>query len=78
MRRDIDRIVRGHRQGGGDGPHASVTITRQNIDQVAEKHFPLCMRRTLRILRRDHHLKYEARVQLGSFLGNAGMEVTKT
>lgn len=76
MRRDIDRTLRGRHQEAGDDPRASIAITRETIDQVAEKHFPLCMRRTLHVLRRDHHLKYEARVQLVSFLGNAGMEVT--
>eukprot|EP00904_Undaria_pinnatifida_P005863 jgi/Undpi1/2406/HiC_scaffold_13.g05787.m1 len=77
VRRDIDQMVRGrYRLRGDDDNRASVAITRQNIDQVAEKHFPLCMRRTLRVLRQEHHLKYEARVQLVSFLCNAGMEVT--
>lgn len=70
-------MLGGRRQGGGDDPRASVAITRQTIDHVAEKHFPLCMRRMLQVLRREHHLKYEARVQLVSFLSNAGMEVTK-
>lgn len=60
----------------GDGTlRSSVSITSGNIDLVAETHFPLCMRRTLRVLRREHHLKYQARLQLVRFLANAGVEV---
>ena len=54
---------------------STVTITKDNIDSIAEKHFPLCMQRTLRVLRREHHLKYQARIQFVSFLANAGMDV---
>lgn len=54
---------------------SSVAITKDNIDDIAGRHFPLCMRRALSILRRDHHLKYQARIQLVDFLANAGMEV---
>ncbi|CAN0086975.1 unnamed protein product [Pylaiella littoralis] len=79
VRRAVDDLVcgGGGRSGGGrDGDNrSSATITRRNIDRVAAKHFPLCMRRTLRVLRREHHLKYQARLQLIAFLGNAGMEV---
>eukprot|EP00903_Cladosiphon_okamuranus_P013192 g12304.t1 len=76
VRSAIDTLVYGG-GGGGEGKdnRSSAVITRSNIDQVAAKHFPLCMRRTLRILRREHHLKYQARLQFVSFLGNAGMEV---
>lgn len=78
VRSAVDALVYG---GGGDSGgnniRSSAVITRSNIDQVAAKHFPLCMRRTLRILRREHHLKYQARLQFVSFLGNAGMEVRK-
>lgn len=76
VRRAVDSLVSGGWRHGRDADNRStVAITRKNIDQLAEKHFPLCMRRTLRILRREHHLKYQARLQLISFLGNAGMEV---
>ncbi|CAN0519956.1 unnamed protein product, partial [Ectocarpus sp. 8 AP-2014] len=76
VRRAVDSLVSGGGRRGLDADNRSMAIiTRKNIDQLAEKHFPLCMRRTLRILRREHHLKYQARLQLISFLGNAGMEV---
>eukprot|EP00752_Nemacystus_decipiens_P007128 g6384.t1 len=76
VRSAVDALVYGGSGGsGGDGNRSSAVITRSNIDHVAAKHFPLCMRRTLRILRREHHLKYQARLQLVSFLGNAGMEI---
>ncbi|CAM9595017.1 unnamed protein product [Ectocarpus sp. 12 AP-2014] len=75
VRRAVDSLVRGGRHGRDADNRSMAIITRKNIDQLAEKHFPLCMRRTLRILRREHHLKYQARLQLISFLGNAGMKV---
>ncbi|CAN0202750.1 unnamed protein product [Ectocarpus sp. 12 AP-2014] len=76
VRRAVDSLVSGGGRHGRDADNRSMAIiTRKNIDQLAEKHFPLCMRRTLHILRREHHLKYQARLQLISFLGNAGMEV---
>ncbi|CAM9689353.1 unnamed protein product, partial [Ectocarpus sp. 13 AM-2016] len=76
VRRAVDSLVSGGGRHGRDADNRSMAIiTRKNIDQLAEKHFPLCMRRTLRILRREHHLKYQARLQLISFLGNAGMKV---
>ncbi|CAN0025684.1 unnamed protein product [Ectocarpus sp. 4 AP-2014] len=76
VRRAVDSLVSGGgRRGLDEDSRSMAIITRKNIDQLAEKHFPLCMRRTLRILRREHHLKYQARLQLISFLGNAGMEV---
>lgn len=77
VRSAIDALVYGGGSGGSSGNdnRSSAVITRSNIDEVAAKHFPLCMRRTLRVLRREHHLKYQARLQFVSFLGNAGMEV---
>lgn len=62
---------------GYNGYRSVVPITRSNLDVVADTHFPLCMRRIVRMLRREHHLKYQARLQLVSFLVNAGMEVRR-
>ncbi len=77
VRKAVDAVVCGGGGSHGGDDRSSAVITRENIDQIAAKHFPLCMRRTLRILRREHHLKYQARLQLVSFLGNAGMEVRR-
>lgn len=79
VRSAVDALVYGggRSSGGSNDNRSSAVITRSNIDQIAAKHFPLCMRRTLKILRREHHLKYQARLQFVSFLGNAGMEVGK-
>lgn len=78
VRRDVDASVYG-RSGMGTRHDqvsaSSVMITKDNIDDIAGRHFPLCMRRALSILRRDHHLKYQARIQLVDFLANAGMGV---
>lgn len=45
------------------------------IDQVAEMHFPLCMKQLHRKLRENHHLKYDGRVQYRLFLKGAGFSV---
>ncbi|GMF19180.1 unnamed protein product [Phytophthora lilii] len=45
------------------------------IDRVAEKHFPLCMKQLHRKLRENHHLKYDGRVQYRMFLKGAGFSV---
>ncbi|CEG43179.1 dna primase large subunit-like [Plasmopara halstedii] len=45
------------------------------IDQVADMHFPLCMKQLHRKLRENHHLKYDGRVQYRLFLKGAGMSV---
>ncbi|CAH0493463.1 unnamed protein product [Peronospora farinosa] len=45
------------------------------IDHVAEKHFPLCMKQLHRKLRENHHLKYDGRVQYRMFLKGAGFSV---
>lgn len=69
----------GYRRGSGDDIvtyRQMVRINRHNIDDMASKHFPPCARRTLRLLRQEHHLKYQARLQLVSFLRNAGVEVS--
>lgn len=50
-------------------------ITPQDIDQVAERHFPLCMRQLHRKLRANHHLKYDGRVQYRLFLKGLGFSV---
>ncbi|KAH7474454.1 DNA primase large subunit [Phytophthora ramorum] len=45
------------------------------IDRVAQKHFPLCMKQLHRKLRENHHLKYDGRVQYRMFLKGAGFSV---
>ncbi|GMG17889.1 unnamed protein product [Phytophthora fragariaefolia] len=45
------------------------------IDNVAQKHFPLCMKQLHRKLRENHHLKYDGRVQYRMFLKGAGFSV---
>ncbi|KAF4040071.1 Eukaryotic and archaeal DNA primase large subunit [Phytophthora infestans] len=47
----------------------------KEIDRVAEKHFPLCMKQLHRKLRENHHLKYDGRVQYRMFLKGAGLSV---
>lgn len=53
-------------------------ITPQDIDHVAERHFPLCMRQLHHKLRANHHLKYDGRVQYRLFLKGLGFSVHET
>ncbi len=43
-------------------------IKAEQIDSLAKKHFPLCMRTLHENLLRDHHLKHFGRLQYGLFL----------
>jgi len=43
-------------------------VTAEMIDDLARKHFPLCMRMLHNNLREDSHLKHQGRLQYGLFL----------
>ena len=43
-------------------------IKAEMVDELAKKHFPLCMRTLHENLRKDHHLKHFGRLQYGLFL----------
>lgn len=53
--------------GASDAADAD-TITADMIDELAQKHFPLCMRNLHRELRATDHLKHFGRLQYGLFL----------
>lgn len=48
--------------GSGDDLKAEM------IDEIAKKHYPMCMKTLHERLRRDHHLKHFGRLQYGLFL----------
>lgn len=50
------------------GQTDSDELKAEQIDDLAKKHFPLCMRTLHSTLQRDHHLKYAGRQQYGLFL----------
>ncbi|KAL7093996.1 hypothetical protein ACP275_11G073700 [Erythranthe tilingii] len=50
-------------------------ISFKDIDQVAKKSFPLCMRHLFGKLKEDHHLKHGGRMQLGLFLKGVGLNL---
>ncbi|KZT11217.1 DNA primase large subunit [Laetiporus sulphureus 93-53] len=50
-------------------------ITADMIDDLARKHFPLCMRNLHETLRREHHLKHFGRLQYGLFLKVLGLSI---
>lgn len=69
-----------HRQYVGEdytdgGKGNNNMITPENIDQVASKSMPLCMRRLHTTLRKDHKLKHAGRQQYWLFLKGAGMSL---
>jgi DNA primase large subunit len=43
-------------------------IKAEMVDEIARKHYPLCMRNLHDNLKRDHHLKHFGRLQYGLFL----------
>lgn len=43
-------------------------IRADMIDDLARKHFPMCMRNLHENLKRDHHLKHFGRLQYGLFI----------
>jgi len=50
------------------GPGGASEIKAEMVDDLARKHFPMCMRSLHENLRRDHHLKHLGRLQYGLFL----------
>ena len=49
-------------------PDSGDAVTADMIDDLARKHFPLCMRMLHNNLREDSHLKHQGRLQYGLFL----------
>lgn len=43
-------------------------IRAEMVDELANKHFPMCMRNLHDNLKRNHHLKHFGRLQYGLFL----------
>ncbi|KAF9246220.1 DNA primase large subunit [Melanogaster broomeanus] len=50
-------------------------IRADMIDDMAKKHFPMCMRNLHECLVRDHHLKHFGRLQYGLFLKVLGLSI---
>lgn len=50
------------------GPGGSGEIRAEMVDDLAKKHFPVCMRSLHENLMRDNHLKHFGRLQYGLFL----------
>lgn len=57
------------------GPSTAGEIRAEMVDDLARKHFPMCMRSLHENLRRDHHLKHFGRLQYGLFLKVLGLSV---
>lgn len=53
-----------------------MSLSRQNLDAIAQQHFPLCMSEILHGLRKNHKLRHWGRIQLGMFLKSIGMKMT--
>ncbi|MFH4974670.1 hypothetical protein AB6A40_001379 [Gnathostoma spinigerum] len=58
-----------------DGKEHSKQLTRDMIDSLAVESFPLCMRRIHDCLRREHHIRHNARLQYGLFLKGIGLSL---
>ncbi|KAA6400167.1 MAG: DNA primase large subunit [Streblomastix strix] len=65
--------------GGSDIDGSALqTLTGENIDAFAQRSFPPCMLNMHNHLRKDHHLKYDARVQYGLFIKGCGMSLDES
>lgn len=51
----------------------SAKVSLSSLDLYARDHFPLCMKYVYGILKSNHHLKHESRLQLGLFLKGIGL-----
>ncbi|KAF8522232.1 DNA primase large subunit [Hysterangium stoloniferum] len=56
-------------EGSGDA------VTADMINDMSQKHFPLCMRNLHDTLRKDRHLKHYGRLQYGLFLKVIGLSI---
>ncbi|KAJ8961030.1 hypothetical protein NQ314_006012 [Rhamnusium bicolor] len=48
-------------------------INLDNINEIAKLHYPLCMKVIHDVLRKEHHLKYDCKMQYGIFLKCLGL-----
>ena len=68
----LDNLSQGFIAGIGSEWGASEStgegITAEMVDELAQKHFPMCMRNLHENLKRNHHLKHFGRLQYGLFL----------
>jgi len=55
--------------------NAGEGIRAEMVDELAHKHFPMCMRNLHENLKRDHKLKHFGRLQYGLFLKVLGLSV---
>lgn len=63
--------------GGATSSSPVDGITAEMVDEIARKHYPMCMRHLHEGLRRDRHLKHFGRLQYGLFLKVSFEKVTQ-
>ncbi|KAF9005580.1 eukaryotic and archaeal DNA primase, large subunit-domain-containing protein [Cyathus striatus] len=61
--------------GEASGSETTNEIKAEIVDELARKHFPLCMRALHESLRKDSHLKHFGRLQYGLFLKILGLSI---
>lgn len=76
----LDNLSQGFLAGvpsewSGMSTGSGTEITAEMVDDLAHKHFPLCMRNLHDSLRRDRHLKHFGRLQYGLFLKVLGLSI---
>lgn len=58
-----------------DGPASTGTVTASEVDNLVQRHAPLCMRNLSDNLKHDRHLKHDGRLQYGLFIKGMGLSV---
>lgn len=75
----LDNLSQGFIAGIGSEWGASEStgegIRAEMVDELARKHFPMCMRNLHENLKRNHHLKHFGRLQYGLFLKALGLSI---
>lgn len=57
---------------------ALLNITFDDLEDIYQEHYPLCMKHIHNVLKSNHHLKHDCRMQYGIFLKNLGLPLEDT
>eukprot|EP00668_Euglena_longa_P015317 GGOE01019384.1.p1 GENE.GGOE01019384.1~~GGOE01019384.1.p1 ORF type:complete len:549 (-),score=177.36 GGOE01019384.1:244-1758(-) len=74
----LDHVLENHdveARQAVDALDLGAKLDRRQIHEVAQVHFPLCMRHLDEHLKEDHHLKFSGRWQYGLFIKGLGLSM---
>jgi DNA primase large subunit len=74
----LDHVLENHDadpHATGEAVEPGARLDRRQVHEVAQVHFPLCMRHLDEKLRDNHHLKFSGRWQYGLFIKQLGLSM---